>query len=278
VARWSGFIVPRAPGASSDVAGRFIQKLALNPDEISALPNNYAMAAAAQSLPDLFGANSQWLEVVWRPDRVHEEFANRRRASRVFIKPTHIPTNKLEFLESSRRQRHAGESDGSDPSEKLNAVALVMQNLLVDTSGKVVPSPLTYSVQMRTFVRNAESKPETAKFAEYELSRRLLLKSAGSGNFTVHTNNSIAYSFDSGSDYGFASAIAGRLPVLVSLQSRCSSCHGPDGRGILTLNAMVHGSAPEITLLRASDQERARYVAERKMEEASFKKLMESWK
>ena len=58
----------------------------------------------------------------------------------------------------------------------------------------------------------------------------------------------------------------------------CAACHGPDGRGILTLNAMVHASAPEITLLRASDQERARYVAERKMEEASFKKLMESWK
>src|SRR4029079_9719190 len=70
---------------------RLIRKLALTPEEIKALPDNYAAGVAAKSLPDLFGIGGGWLEVLWLPEREHDRAAHHRRAARVFIRPAHMP-------------------------------------------------------------------------------------------------------------------------------------------------------------------------------------------
>lgn len=44
---------------------RMIRKLALTPEEIAALPDNYAAAANRLRLPDLFGEQSPWIEIEW---------------------------------------------------------------------------------------------------------------------------------------------------------------------------------------------------------------------
>src|SRR5439155_15289874 len=93
---------------------------------------------AAQGLPDLFGANSPWLEVLWLPDRAHERAARGRRVARVFVKPARMPADKPQFVNRAPHDEAF--------YRKLEAVALVIQGLLITRSGQVVPSPLTCAV------------------------------------------------------------------------------------------------------------------------------------
>ena len=86
-----------------ELLAQFIRKLALTPDAIKALPDNYALAAKSGKLPDLFSTNSPWLEVLWLPDRLHDRAAHERRAARVLVKPAEMPPDKLKFLESGRQ-------------------------------------------------------------------------------------------------------------------------------------------------------------------------------
>lgn len=46
-----------------DLIGRLIRKIALTDDEIKALPENYSAAVSQQSFPNVFGSNSEWIEV-----------------------------------------------------------------------------------------------------------------------------------------------------------------------------------------------------------------------
>jgi hypothetical protein len=140
-----------------------IRKLALTPDEIAALPDNYATAANRVHLPDLFGEHSPWIEIEWSQGRSHDSSADYRQSTRVFLNPGPNLKDQRAFLEAFRID--------SGPHAPLVAVALVTQCLLIDNSGNAVPSRNTTEVQVREFVR---SKTE---IAEFELSRRAMLKS-----------------------------------------------------------------------------------------------------
>ncbi len=78
---------------------RFIKRLALTAGEIQSLPDNYALAASTQGLPDLFGRNSEWLEVSWLTNRWHDGAAGNRRSARVFIKPLASAERQTGFSE-----------------------------------------------------------------------------------------------------------------------------------------------------------------------------------
>src|SRR5262249_28601283 len=123
---------------------QLVKKLALTPDEIKALPDNYAAAAGRGQLPDLFGADSRWLQIGTDEVRLHDTAADLRRAARVFLKPATDPKDKSDFVKGLR--------DFESVTGRLDTLALVTQNLLIDSDGKVVASPLTYEVQVRTFV------------------------------------------------------------------------------------------------------------------------------
>jgi hypothetical protein len=243
----------------------FIRKLALTEQEIRALPDNYVLAKAAHGLPDLFGTNSPWLEVLWLSDRMHERAAHGRRVARVFVKPAIIPADKGRFLNRAPHDQAF--------YRKLEAVALVAQDLLITGSGKVVPSPLTYSVQIRTF---GQRRRVGTQFAEYELSRRELLKNPLTGGLKSMADLP-AYLPDAGNDYGFASRIGMVVPVAVSLGSRCIACHGPGGIRIFTFDQRPSAPVPPVKILKSLENEHGWWLAGQKMKAKSFKALAEHW-
>src|SRR5262249_7466657 len=159
------------------------------------LPDNYAAAVTAHRLPDLFATDSAWLEVRREPNRFHDHAADHRRAARVFVKPAKPPHNVPEFLEGLR------DAHGSTP--QLSAVALVTQNLLIDATGKVVTSPLTYEAQLRTFVKDEKTEFSNTDLQQHELSRRLLLSEPKTGGFITSDEKTPAYLPPAYNDYSF---------------------------------------------------------------------------
>jgi hypothetical protein len=69
-----------------DLISRLIRKIALTPEEIESLPNNYSAAVREHSFPNVFAKDSGWTEVLWFYPRLHDNIAGFRRASRVFLK------------------------------------------------------------------------------------------------------------------------------------------------------------------------------------------------
>ena len=152
---------------------QLIKKLALTSEEIASLRNNYDGAVATKNLPDLFSAHSSWIEIEFLSHRMHDNSADYRRAARVFVKPRKTQADKAAFVESLKNHEHL---------EEVEAVGLVVQNLLVNKQGQIVPSPLIYEVQFRFFKDNNGARPVNAEARQFELSRHLLL-TAPTGGF-----------------------------------------------------------------------------------------------
>jgi len=245
-----------------------IRKLALTPDEIAALPDNYATAANHLHLPDLFGEHSPWIEIEWSQGRSHDASSDFRRSTRIFLNPGPKLTDQRSFLESFR-------SDSS-PHAPLEAVALVTRCVLIDNAGNAVPSRNTTEVQVREFVR---SKTE---IAEFELSRRTMLKEPASGGLVRVDDTSPAYLAAAGNDYTFASGIdssdgrARDISIMGSLRSRCVGCHGRSVSTLFTFSVQDPGSG-KIGVLDKRANEHAQYVVEQKTKLGSWKSLRENW-
>jgi hypothetical protein len=287
---WSAYdaLVPlsmadRTPLAESTAASallpllaRLIKRLALAPAQIAALPDNYSLAAKDGHLPDLFSPDSEWMEVVWFPQRRHDEAADLRRVTRVFVKPNSRPADPQLFLDALPEQ-------AGDPS-RFAALALVIQNLALDDGGRVVPTPLTYDVQTRTFHRDGEGHLLKTRLEQHELSRRRLLVSPGTGGFAASADTDPAYVPMAGNDYDFATPQhddrGESSPVLATLQTRCFTCHGsPNAPAVFTFNMIRAPDAPvpPVTRLRQPNDNLARDVARRKMQRDDFKLLREQW-
>jgi hypothetical protein len=215
----------------ADLLGHLIKKIALTPEEIRSLPDNYSAAAGRQSLPGLFAKDSGWIEILWFPHRIHEEAANDRRVARVFLKPTH-PTRDLQKFVNAQR------AENGDPVRDLDGVALIMQLLLIDTQGKLTPTTLTTDVQVRLFEKSATGSFKAAKVRMAEISRRLFLSDPASGGLAPEAEDSPAYFPVSGNDYSFASpqVIVEGPPIQVHFRTRCAFCHGDDLTQLMTFN------------------------------------------
>jgi hypothetical protein len=146
-----------------------IRALALTRAEIEALPDNYAAGARAGELPALFSRESGWMEVRSFHERMHESAAMNRRVTRVFVKPAERPQSEAAFLGGLSQGQGQGHSDS------VGAAALVIQVLLIAADGAVVPSPITYEVQIRTAASDPDTSPAGRQILQYELSRRRLL-------------------------------------------------------------------------------------------------------
>jgi hypothetical protein len=253
--------------------GALIKMIALTPEEIAALPDNYAAARQPHGLPDLLGPNSEWVEIVVAPVsapfRMHDDAAHFRRASRVFVRPIDRPPDVVAFL--------ARLPDA--PLRSVRHAALLMQTLLVDSRGRVVPSRLVSDVQMRTITeegRRGSSAYGDAIVHEYELSRRLL-REGTAGGFVHMGPDAPAYLTTAGNDYGFATPdhdqTGERPPRLATLKGRCAGpCHGTDGANLMSLNLT---SAPTLVRLPVPNDLHARAVAAEKEARDDFKRLIE---
>ena len=246
-----------------DLLRQFVRKLALSSDEIKSLKNNYLVAANENKFPNVFSKESGWLEIELLSHRHHEETAFHRRAARVFIKPRTKPPDPGQFVESLKQNQH---------HDKIEAVALVIQNLLVDRSGRVVPSPLFNLVQLRIFKNDPKTGAVSAEPQQFELSRRKLLTQPASGGFVELSATTPAFLSSAGNDLDFATPIQeADVPVLATLRTRCTQCHGSSLTHLMTYS--IHDFPPVPTVKILADQQRAFYVARRKEERDDFKSL-----
>lgn len=247
-----------------------MRALALSGEEIARLPDTYSAAATALGLPDLLGDRSDWMEIRWFPQRSHELAADHRRAARVFFRPAERPNDAAAFLGRFR------EGQG-DNLAALESVALLVQLLLVGSDGTVVPSPITYEVQLR----GTAARLRGVEIPQYELSRRQLLSSPAIGGLVGFDANAPAYLPMAGNDFSFATPprLDGE-PVLAPLGARCALCHG-SAPGVGHLMTFAHTfpgrPVPPVVRLVAAQNVHSRDVARRKMELEEFKTLRQHW-
>ncbi len=244
---------------------QFIRKLALSSDEIKSLKNNYLVATGGGKLPNLFSTESGWLEIELLPRRSHDHAVKYRRAARVFVKPRVRPSDAAAFVESLKQNQHL---------DQIEAVALIIQNLLIDKSGRVVPSPVFSDVQLRFFKNDPKTGTTSAEPLEFELSRRKLLTEPTSGGFVEFSPTSPAYLSMAGNDYDFATRLEeADAPVVVPLRTRCAECHGDSLAFQMTFSVHDFLPVPAVRILKPVDQEHAFYVAQKKEALEDFKSL-----
>jgi len=248
--------------------GRFARKLVLTQEEIASLPENYKDASVRYNLPNAFSANSQWLEVQMHPNRMHDVAADFRRSARVFLKPAGTSVDRNNLLETLRR---------GEFFPVIDSLALVIQDLLIDSNGNARPTHLTAEVQIRNFVKDASGRLIRTELHQYEFNRRSFLRAPGEGGLVEIDKNADLYLPAAGNDYQFASpqlTSTGRgYPVLVSLRQRCEGCHGRGATGIFTFSTHDALPLPPITFLPVSGDVHGWYVAGRKQEREDFKAL-----
>jgi hypothetical protein len=266
----SSMQITRADALRSLIA-RMIGRIALTPAQIAALPDNYEAARRTISLPDAFHAAAGWLEVAWADFHVHEDAADQRRVSRVFMRPATKPPDVSLFLKAATREF---------PPNRFDAVALITRAMLLDTSGRVVASPLATDIQVRTFSRDGRGTVMSASAVQYELSRRRLLSNSAGGGFMTFADRAEAYLPVAGNDYDFASPLPGEpgqgVPVISTLRERCNGCHGRAGIGINSFSVHDPDSLPPPRALAQPNDERVRAVAAAKEARDDFKRLIEA--
>jgi len=252
-----------------DLLGRLIRKIALTPEELRSLPNNYSAAMLRQPLPDLFARKSGWVEVLWFSRREHETSASDRRVARIFLKPARRNANLKEFVDAVRENR--------DPAAGLDGVALIMQLLLIDSKGTLTPTSLTTDVQVRLFDRATSGVPQKTKAQMTEISRRILLSDPSSGGLAFEAEDSPAYFPAAGNDYNFASRqiMVDGPPIQVHLRTRCAACHEEDLSQVMTFSMVLppHFSTPTIQQLDPAGYQEAEDVIARKKKRPDFKAL-----
>jgi len=261
--------------AITDLLAQLVKKLALSSAEIRSLPDNYAAARARDSLPDLFSPNSDWIELQWFPDRQHDTQAEYRRASRIFVKPAYPPQDRQKFL-TSLRDKH-GES-----ASELSGTIILLQPLLIDSEGRLVPSPLTTSLQLRLFRWRADGSFQSSDVESYELRRRLMLTDPATGGLAVLGQNAPVY-LSGGGSYGFAEpayppnvgAFENRDPLVVKLRSRCAFCHGPDQTRLMTFQIKIEPGSPlpPVRILDQTAHQTAEYDIAQKSKRREWRAL-----
>jgi hypothetical protein len=181
VSSWS------AGGRLSAPLAKAIDRLALSPDQTARLPDNYAAAVASKKYadrfdpekpersylpPDLFNPDGPWV-CVGRTDgptapQHLEESGNNRFTNSVFLLFVKLPGGRdatLDYLrrlaafdapwalpnadEKSRGAFRFLPNPAVPQFPKGTEVALVRRALLLDSARRVVPSPLTESIQLR---------------------------------------------------------------------------------------------------------------------------------
>jgi hypothetical protein len=130
---------------------RAIQRLALSPEQIKALPDNFAAVAAVKKLPgfpvDLWDSRGPWVLIGDNQSSngpqtitpVHDSFFGGRSTFLVLVRGS---TSRQETIKVVQQFNE----EGKLPSAR---VALVRRMLLIDNQGRIRLSPITESVQLQ---------------------------------------------------------------------------------------------------------------------------------
>jgi hypothetical protein len=253
---------------------QFIAKLALSFEEIASLPRNYGNAELPLDLPRVFDANSSWIEVEWFPHRSHDAMGDNRHAARIFLKPRQNPHLFLRDVNQRIRKRGNPLPDGI---KSLSGAALLTEVLLIDRSGRVVPSPLISDVQLRRVIRDPVGSFVKSEVEEYELSRRSILADTESGGFVRRTSDEPSYLPASGNDFTFASPMISerepKPPILGTLKQRCDTCHFESTIFTFQMIMFPGRPVPPLRQLNPAEDRRGVFVAKEKMKTRDFQSL-----
>jgi hypothetical protein len=244
--------------------------LALTRGEIAALPNTYFASATTLNLPDLLGEGTAWKEIRWLRERSHDRAASYRRATRVFVQLKELPRDEAAVLNGLR------DGHGRAP-QAIASVALLTQLLVVANDGSVMPSSITYEVQLR----GDAARQGRSIVPQYELSRHLLLATPAGGGLVAFTSEAPSYLPSAGNDLGFATPprLDGE-PTQAPLERRCAACHGAGlevGRLMTFSQTVVQQATPPVERLPIADNVHGHDVARRKMERDDYRALRARW-
>jgi hypothetical protein len=135
---------------------------------------------------------------------------------------------------------------------------------------------------MRTFKRDGRGRLVKTELNQYELNRELLLNRSETGGMISLGEDAATYLPTAGNDYGFATPQREQLgegsPILATLRTRCSTCHGqPSAAAVFTFLMHPQEPIPPVMLLGQPNDKHARYVIGRKIDREDFKVLREQW-
>jgi hypothetical protein len=146
---------------------KVMQRLALSPEEIKALPDNFAAVAATQKIAgfpaDLWDTQGPWVLIgddnkntngARTLTPVHESFFGGRSAFLVLVQAGASRDQTIKFV------RQLNHKDQSSPTQ----VALIRRMLLIDKEGRIRLTPITESVRMRGESAEREFKLDRKDF------------------------------------------------------------------------------------------------------------------
>jgi len=217
---------------SADLRRRLVpmlRRLALTPDELKALPDNYAQAAKSKTFqaafdpsnperpflpPDLLEPEGPWV-LLGRPDEkvLAEEHVKLMRGRSVFLVFIALPDGRaatLQYVEGLKNVREVKKVPNPPAGTR---VALLRRALLLDSKGIPQLSPLTEEIGFRASL--AEPRPGPAENFEFHLSRGDLFRGAAGG---LHATGS-----ETRAVRPFFNLIA---TAKVAVRSSCTTCHG----------------------------------------------------
>jgi hypothetical protein len=301
------------PNARRELESRLavaIRRLALKPDEIRRLPDTYAAAVASREftteyksanvrapfLPaDLFRSGGPWVGVSAFSDKpvALSHFTGRSR----FLVFMRLPAGReatLAYIKSLQ-------SSSQPPLLKEGAifvlnlalpqfpagtqVALVRQAMVIDSAGRLQPTPLTESVQFRVYhdvtrglrYQNYSNGPSShdQDFFEFRMSRPQLFSRKSGGLRAVHTDEVEFSTFRTHGDDPFESAAAAGSPGVVL--DRCRACHSDSG--IHSVQSRLQWMQPVelVTHIDPIEAESTTTIA-RKQRQPDFQLLQQLWR
>jgi hypothetical protein len=237
-----------------------IRRVALTSEQVRALPDNYATAVAGRQFaaaydpqqpflpPELFRSGGPWLCLSAYSDEptaiVH--FSGRSR----FLVFMRLPGGRDATLAYVRKLRSSSEPPIllSDSGPKLlnlalpqfpvgTQVALVRQAIVIDTQGKLLPTALTESVQVRVYhaitpgtqYMNYINGPSSGDqdFFEFRLSGPELFAGRNGGLVAVHPGDAEFATFSTHGTDAFESTNS--LDRQTVILERCRGCHSDSG-------------------------------------------------
>jgi hypothetical protein len=212
---------------------KVIRRLALTPDQIAKLPDNYADAVKSGRFaksydpkqldkpylpPDLFSADGPWV-CVGRKDgpvakqHLAETFPFTNSAFLVFLRMPEGRDAALKLLKEDRDLPAGAE------------VVLMRRALLIASTGEVAATNLTESIQVRVYRKSEQH------FEEFRVSRGLLFAGKQGGLVAVgRSERDFKTGFASHPHDQFEQPLVGQtLDVRrVDIKNECRGCHAPD--------------------------------------------------
>jgi hypothetical protein len=229
-----------------------IRRLALSPEQIKKLPDNYAAAVKSGRFakshaseqpdnpylpPDLFSADGPWVCVGRSDGPVAPEHVQKANtlANSAFLIFLRLPGGRdaaLKYLKRDPGDLPAGAE-----------VVLMRRALLIAAPAEITPTNLIESIQLRVYGENELS------VSEFRLSRRLLFAGQAGGLRAVGSNErDFKTGFASSTWDEFEEPLVGQeLGVRrVDIQAQCIGCHGRDRfPGLRAPRPLVEASAAD---------------------------------